>query len=454
MGGIDAHVAVVADLVIDPGERVLGPDLEHTEGGRHGAQGAGLQADLAGETQTVLHAHEVVIGGRVVERHPTSDPSRLDRPVASGTHDYAEAGHVRVAAHVVPVLLEPAGHEERLRDDRVKPGLEDDGVVAVVCGLHDVRDLHAALRMQLLFEVERYRRGHVESYSAPGGLTAQTAALEDEARRNRAGAQHHRVGANGQATPVLQAAAHAIGMRAAHQDLRDAALGQDAHRPGKIALCARQRPVERRELLAVGAADVAIARPEAIGDVRLDEREWRAPLEGCDDVQRPRAEHGGGANVLYAEELAYVAECLGQAVGGEPRVEAARVEPALAHARWQIKADRVVDHGAAAHAHALGDLKAEVLGQRERTVCVKVGQLLGLVLGEVTRLDVRPALEQQYLAAPPRHLVGQHGAAGTGADDDHVGREVLTGDLCRAHAGHAGIAGIDLSHRLEVSVPA
>src|SRR5215207_9020330 len=200
MGGVDAHVAVVADLVIDPGELVLGPDLEHTEGGRHGAQGAGLQADLAGETQTVLHAHEVVIRGRVVEPHPTSDPSRLDRPVASGTHDYAEAGHVRVAAHVVPVLLEPAGHEERLRDDRVEPGLENDGV-AVVRGLHDVRDLHAALRMQLLLEVERYRRGHVESYPAAGTLTAQTAALEDEARRDRAGAQHHRVGANGHATP-------------------------------------------------------------------------------------------------------------------------------------------------------------------------------------------------------------------------------------------------------------
>src|SRR5215207_2576120 len=132
--------------------------------------------------------------------------------------------------------------------------------------------------MQLLLEVERYRRGHVESYPSAGSLTAQTAALVDEARRNRAGAQHHSGGANGDATAVLQAAAHAIGMRAAHQDLCDAALGQDAHRAGELALCARQRPVERRELLAVGAADVAIARPEAIGDVRLNEGEWRAPL--------------------------------------------------------------------------------------------------------------------------------------------------------------------------------
>ena len=206
------------------------PDVDHAEARGHHTLRAGLQPDPAGQLQTLLQLHEIGVGGHVVEGHSLAEPVGLDPPAAVGSHHHPEARHVPVAAHVRPVLLEPAGHEQRLRDDRVEPGLEHEPLVAVVDGLHVVRDLEPALRVQLLLEVERDRRGHVEGESGAGALAAEPAALEDHARGERAGAEHHRVGPHRQAAPVPELGAHALRVRAAHQHLLDAAVGQDPHR--------------------------------------------------------------------------------------------------------------------------------------------------------------------------------------------------------------------------------
>ena len=68
------------------------------------------------------------------------------------------------------------------------------------------------------------------------------------------------------------------------------------------------------------------------------------------------------------------AERLAQPVAVEPRVEL-RLVPAVEHVLGQVEADGVVHDGAAAHAHALGDLEAEVLRQRQRAVGVQVREL-------------------------------------------------------------------------------
>ena len=90
------------------------------------------------------------VGQRRAPEQPAADAA-----VALGPHDGAQAGHVRVAPHVRTVLVEPAGHEQRLRAGRVEPGLQDEAVArgrAQVVG-----DLQAALGVQFLFEVARQR---------------------------------------------------------------------------------------------------------------------------------------------------------------------------------------------------------------------------------------------------------------------------------------------------------
>ena len=144
----------------------------------------------------------------------------------------------------------------------------------------------------------------------------------------------------------------------------------------------------------------------------------------------------------------------GQPLTVEPRVELAGIEPAVEHRPRQVEAHGVVHDRAAAHAHALSHLEVEVLGQRERAVGVEVGQLVGLVLGEVARVHVGSPLEHEDLAPARGQLVGEHRAGRAGAHDHHVGHELFPRNVRGAHAAHAGAVGLHALHGLLVFRPA
>ena len=100
-------------------------------------------------------------------------------------------------------------------------------------------------------------------------------------------------------------------------------------------------------------------------------------------------------------------------------VEPARL-PLLEHQLRRAQAERVVDRRAAADAHALEHLQAEVRRELERALVVEAQVLGDLVVVEVARVDVRAALEHEHLAAGLGEAVGEDPARRAGADHDRV----------------------------------
>src|SRR5262249_22519907 len=152
---------------------------------------------------------------------------------------------------------------------------------------------------------------------------------------------------------VREPAAHGGGAPAPGLDLLGQALAEDPDRPGEVPLRPGQDVVERRELLAVGTADVAVPRTEAVLDVGVDHAATAVQSELLDALRHLVA---AGLQALVAvlavdgKPLAEPAEGLLEFLRVEARVESLGVVPALQGPRWDVVADGVVDHGAAADA--------------------------------------------------------------------------------------------------------
>ena len=192
----------------------------------------------------------------------------------------------------------------------------------------------------------------------------------------------------------------------------------------------RQRVVERGELAAQRAADVAVARAEAVRHVRLDDVEVAGAVEAerldaLTELDGAAGEVLARGHALYRHELAEPLEGGGEVGLVEPRVQAVAVVPALEDVVGKVEADGVVDDGRAAHALALEHLEAGVRGHLHAAVRIERGELLALVFGELGRVDVAAALEHGHFAALLGHPLGKHGAGGARADDDDVRRDAV-----------------------------
>ena len=426
------------------GEAVQRPAVEH-----HGLRAAREQ-DPAELAEPVGELREVALRRDVVDRRPAGQ--RLADPrVGLRPDERADRHELAVAAHVLVVVLEPAGHVERLRDRRVPPGLQHPA--AVGRRQRDVGDLEPVVGVELLVELGGQRRAHVERDVLPDRQPlADPAALEQEARGNGAGGDHDRLRADGQRPPVGQLGLHRAGVAVLGHDPLDRAVGDDPHALGaEVALRPRQHGVEHRELLAEAAADVAVAAADAavdVGadrvDVELESRIAAALLDAAQELRRRRVEPDVGVVrplVLAADgqplldALRAVPQLVELEPGGVLRV------PALEHVPGRRDRDRVVDHRRAPDAAALEDREAEVLGLLEHAVAVEPADHLDLVGGELARLDVLPALEHDDVAAALGEAVGEHGAGRAAAHDAHVGPQVEALELLRArdrqrvHAG-------------------
>src|SRR6266571_7574805 len=94
-----------------------------------------------------------------------------------------------------------------------------------------------------------------------------------------------------------------------------------------------------------------------------------------------------------------------------------RVVPARQHGLRRLEAHGVVHHGRAPDAAALQYRKAKVLCLLECTVGVQLADHLDLVLGEVARLHVTPALHYEHLTASFCEVVSEDGAARPAPND-------------------------------------
>ena len=249
--------------------------------------------------------------------------------------------------------------------------------------------------------------------SRPTASPAEPAALEQVARADRAGRDHDLVGLDLDALPARAVAADdAPGTL----DLLDVHVRHQLE--PEVVLRLRQHGVERGELGAVAAADVAVAGGAAGGgDVRVHPLELAGQVELAHGLLEALGGLGdrGLGDRRHAEPGAHVRD---------RRLQRGAVEPArlplLEHELGRVEAERVVDRGAAADAHALEHLQAEVGGELERALVVEAQVLDDLVVAELARVDVRAALEHQHLAAGLGEAVGEDPAGGARADDDGV----------------------------------
>ena len=155
-----------------------------------------------------------------------------------------------------------------------------------------------------------------------------------------------------------------------------------------------------------------IGQPELLDPLlELD----RAGLEAADVA----GEDALGSR-LDAEQLAH-APAGRRDVGGR-QAPAEPLLPVVEDLARRPDADRVVDHGRAADAHPLQHLEREVACQLDGAVAIQRHQHLRLVLGELRRVDMAPALEHDDVLARLGEPVGEQRAGGAAADDRDVGR--------------------------------
>ena len=330
--------------------------------------------------------------------------------------------------------LQPAGHDQRLEDDRVEPRLEHEALRRP--RLQVVRHLQPALGVHLVREVGGQRAPDVEAEPLADERPADPAALQQQAGRDRPGADHHRLGAHPQRPPAGQCGHHRAGAPAVGLHRLNAALGQDAHPVAEALLRERQRRLEHRLLLAVATADVAVTAADAALDVGRHHRVGVLRVLGLQRLraaqEQPSARVQRARPAVVAREplvddrqrVLEVRERVAQPAGVKSAVQVAIVEPAPQHRLGDLEADAVVDHRASPHAAALRDREAEVGRQLEGTVGVQRAVLGGLVLGEVGRRDVAAALEHEHAAPAVGQLEGERRPGGAAADDDHVGVEL------------------------------
>src|SRR5262249_11401375 len=168
---------------------------------------------------------------------------------------------------------------------------------------------------------------------------------------------------DGELPAVREPAADLRRALSAGSDRLGQALAEDPHGARELALGAGQDVVERRELLAVGTADVAVARAEAVLDVRVDDAVGSVQPELPDPGGHLVAARLEVLVVLLAvdrEPLAEPLERLAEAIWVDAGIEPVRVVPALERPRRNVVTDGVVDDGAAAHALPLEHLEAGV----------------------------------------------------------------------------------------------
>jgi hypothetical protein len=124
---------------------------------------------------------------------------------------------------------------------------------------------------------------------------------------------------------------------------------------------------------------------------------------------------------LDGHERAHGLERLAQRCRVDARVVV--LVPVVEHGGRDVEADPVVHHGAAADAHALQDLDAEVARQLERAVGVEPRVHLGRVLRELRPVDVRAAFDDQDVASALGQGVGGDRPSRSAPDDHDVGDE-------------------------------
>ena len=209
------------------------------------------------------------------------------------------------------------------------------------------------------------------------------------------------------------------------------ALAEDPHAVAELGLGPGQDVVQRRELLAVGTAHVAIARAQAVLDVGMDHARRCVEAKLLDPLG-----HLGPARlqvpVLLAvdgQPLPQPLERLHQPLLVDSRVEPVGIVPALQRRGRDVEADGVVDHGAAADALSLQHLEAGVPRHLHGAVGIEIRELNPLVLGEVAGVDVLAALQHDDLTTALGQAVGEHGARGPAPDDGHVSVDALGVDL-------------------------
>src|SRR4029077_8850860 len=390
------------------------------------------EVDPGRELGSLNQQLQVGLRGLVVELHAPAPEAGLDGGVRLRADHHANGAQVGVAAHVVKVVGEPARHHQRLGAHRVEPGLEDELVLsrwAVAVG-----DLYPVERVELLLEFGGQRRADVEGEARAREISPEIAALEEQARREGAAGDDHRLGGDPEGAPVRERAANFARPLATRLDRFGEALAEDPYRAGEVPLGPGQDVVERRELLAVGTPDVAIAGAEAVLDVGVDHAAPTVKAELLDALGHLRAALLEVLVVLLAvdgEPLAQLIERPQETVLLDAGVEPIRVVPALESVRWDVVTDGVVDDGAAADALSLQDLEAGVRRHLQPAVVQEIRELHALVLAEVPRIDVLAALQQDDLPACLGQPVGEHRAGGAAADDRHVGGDALGVDLVR-----------------------
>ncbi len=403
--------------------------LAEAERGGHDAHGAGREPDPPGDLQALEHAIAVLRRGVVVDLRPAA---RLGDPAGDGrAGDHPGAGHPAEPVHVRPVAAEPARHRERLRRGRVEPRLDE---VRRRVARRDVgvRHLDPGEGVDLVLELGRQRRVDVEVQPAADRVAADPAAQQQAARPDRAGGDDDRLRRKGHAGAAAVAAGDARGAAAAALDPLDGEVREHVEPAGLLR--AREQHVERGVARGEPAADVAVAGPAAgVRDVRLHQLDAARQVHPRHRVREPARRGAGpvGADRLDAEVGADVRDRRAQPAGVDPGRG-----PGVEHGGGRVEAEAVVDRRAAADAHPLQHLEAEVRRELERALVVELEVLLHLVVGERGRVDVRSALEHEHAPAGGREPGGEDRAGGARADHDHVvarGRRLRQRRQARRH---------------------
>ena len=208
-------------------ELVVAPRVDHH------ARRTGVEQQLAEQLEAARERREVVRPRPEVDAGPAGQRAD-DAAVARGPDQHADRHQMVVALHVLEVLLEPAGHVERLRHRRVEPRLEHEAGLARD---PEVRDLQAVVGPErLAFEVGRERRAHVAGEPLADRQSAAGAAAQQQvAGGDRSRGEHVRARPHGDAAPVGE-----LGAQVGHA-LAAARSWSRSARPRSRRRCGRDR---------------------------------------------------------------------------------------------------------------------------------------------------------------------------------------------------------------------